>query len=52
MSYDVHVHTDLAHLTAAPHATNGDPVQIRHAGALAAPAADDGVTRPYDGAPS
>jgi len=52
MPYYVHVHTDLAHATAAPHSTDVKPMWNQHAGGLSAPAPDDPITRPYDGAPS
>jgi hypothetical protein len=49
MPYDVHVHTDLAHATVAQHGTDVPPMRNQHAVGPAAPAADDGITRPYDG---
>jgi hypothetical protein len=52
MSYDVHVHILVAHLTAAPHETDVEPVRNQHAGALATAAANNGTPRPYDGGPS
>jgi hypothetical protein len=49
MPCDVHMHTHLAHPIVAPHGTDVHPTRTQHAVRPAAPAPDDGSTRPYDG---